>query len=371
MPVPATLQMPAVVTRSIKITGKRAVSFNESPYNFAAQHYRWPGQKWLASADFPPLLANPAEEWVAFLLECDGPSPFFMGDPARPKPRGTYGPNMLKYSQNFDNAAWAASGVVVTPNNVLNPLGTANDADTCVFGEDNPDPQEDVLGILEQVLIPSMFGTYRFIGSIFAKAPAGTVAGSLQLTMPGKGVVASKGFLATTQWQRFNYLVNLPPAPRWSSLGTDLEMRFGITTNVAGATLHLWGAQFEPVLPFTLEPSAYVRVDGRPQVNGAGQTGMSLSIDNFTNFSGDAFKKGDYFQLGVGDAARLYKFTQDINAAGAVKIWPALRSSPADNAELYVHNCAAPFVLATGSEADWQIDEAMSYGIKFNAMEKV
>ena len=77
---------------------------------------------------------------------------------------------------------------------------------------------------------------------------------------------------------------------------------------------------------------------GTPVVNGAGQTGSTLQLRNFTPSAAGVVRPGDYFQLGNGASSRLYRVpgvtAYDADAGGLVTIdiWPALRG-PSVNAD--------------------------------------
>ena len=79
---------------------------------------------------------------------------------------------------------------------------------------------------------------------------------------------------------------------------------------------------------------------GTPLVNGGSQTGTTLNIDGAPNSATGYLKAGDYIQLGSGSGTQLYKVLADANSNGSgqvsLDIWPALRSSPADNATVVV-----------------------------------
>jgi len=111
---------------------------------------------------------------------------------------------------------------------------------------------------------------------------------------------------------------------------------------------------------------------GTPVVKGASQTGYDLITDGWTFSQTGIMKAGDWFQLGTGSSARLYKVVVDANSDGSgdstITIWPKLRSSPADNAALVVTGPVGRFVLAS-NETDWSIDGASIYGISFSAVE--
>lgn len=111
---------------------------------------------------------------------------------------------------------------------------------------------------------------------------------------------------------------------------------------------------------------------GTPLVKGASQTGYDLITDGWTNSQTGIMKAGDWFQLGTGSSARLYKVVVDADSNGSgeatLTIWPKLRSSPADNAALAVTSPVGRFMLAS-NETEWSIDQASFYGLSFNAVE--
>ena len=110
---------------------------------------------------------------------------------------------------------------------------------------------------------------------------------------------------------------------------------------------------------------------GTPLVNGAGQTGETLTIDGFS--AGATAKRGDYFQIGTGGGARLYKVLADATAAAGamtLDIWPRLRESPADNAVVVTSNTVGLFRLAS-NDSEWNVNEATVYGITFGAVEAI
>jgi hypothetical protein len=92
--------------------------------------------------------------------------------------------------------------------------------------------------------------------------------------------------------------------------------------------------------------------------NGAGQTGNTLNVDSMTPNTAIALA-GDYFQLGSGDAARLYMFTEDLAAdalgEGIATFEPNLRLSPAEAETLNVTNPLGAFRLAENT-VSWSAD---------------
>jgi hypothetical protein len=113
---------------------------------------------------------------------------------------------------------------------------------------------------------------------------------------------------------------------------------------------------------------------GTPVVNGASQTGQSLTVDGLPASATGYLLAGDYIQLGGGSSATLHKVLQNVdsNALGqaTIELWPYVRTSPADGATILVSNAQGVFRL-TNNQADWSIDSASVYGISFAAVEAV
>ena len=107
---------------------------------------------------------------------------------------------------------------------------------------------------------------------------------------------------------------------------------------------------------------------GTPVVNGASQTGDALNIDGAPNSKTGYLKAGDY----IGISNRLYMVLNDAssNATGQVSldIWPALRSSPADNATVILTSPKTSFRLA-GEIPDWAYDSAGYYHMQIRFLE--
>lgn len=113
---------------------------------------------------------------------------------------------------------------------------------------------------------------------------------------------------------------------------------------------------------------------GTPLVFGGSQTGNNLVIDGAPAGADGYLLKGDYIQLGSGLTTRLYKnlATVDTDSAGeaTLTLWPRLRTSPADNDAVVV--AGAKGIWRLGSVlTEWDIDEAVLYGISIRAVEAV
>lgn len=113
---------------------------------------------------------------------------------------------------------------------------------------------------------------------------------------------------------------------------------------------------------------------GTPVVNGAAQTGDSLTIDGCPNSATGYLKAGDYIQLGGGSSATLHKVLSDVNtnASGQANLdlWPSIRTAPADNATVVVTDAKGLFRLAS-NQTNWSINEASIYGVNFAALEAI
>ena len=90
-------------------------------------------------------------------------------------------------------------------------------------------------------------------------------------------------------------------------------------------------------------------IAGTPLVNGASQTGNTLTIDGCT--VGTTLLAGDFFSVN----SELKMVTADVTADGAgamsITFEPPLRSSPADNAALTTTRPTARFMLQEDVQA--------------------
>lgn len=111
---------------------------------------------------------------------------------------------------------------------------------------------------------------------------------------------------------------------------------------------------------------------GTPLVYGADQTGSELITDGWTTSTTGILKAGDWIQLGTGSATRLYKVLADANSDGSgiatLDIYPNLRQSPADNAQIIKSSPKGQWRLSS-NDTNWSIDEASIYGITFACVE--
>lgn len=86
---------------------------------------------------------------------------------------------------------------------------------------------------------------------------------------------------------------------------------------------------------------------GTPLVKGASQTGQTLLTDGWTISQTGILLAGDFFQLGSGSTAKLYKVVSDVNSDGSgnatIDFAPKIVTAPADNAAITVINPVGVF----------------------------
>lgn len=111
---------------------------------------------------------------------------------------------------------------------------------------------------------------------------------------------------------------------------------------------------------------------GTPLVKGGSQTGDSLLTDGWTPSIAGILKAGDWIQLGSASSTRLHKVLDDVNSDSGgnatLQIWPALRSSPADNATITVNNAKGRWRLSS-NDINYNIEAGKIYGMTFACME--
>lgn len=189
-----------------------------------------------------------------------------------------------------------------------------------------------------------------------------TVIGPNQVTLTAENVVSSSMSPFTFQEQlirhageRWSASVSIPPVHRdlaepWIAFLLSLNGRQG--TFLLG----------DPNAKSPRGGATYVTV------NSANAQASELTI---ASISGGTLKAGDYFQLGSGDAARLYKILNDVDSAGdTINVWPRLRFSVATGVSLTLNDTVGRFRLSD-SRTSWNINEASSYGISFDCVEAI
>jgi hypothetical protein len=146
--------------------------------------------------------------------------------------------NLLTYSEQFDNAAWSKTGVVVTANSTVAPDGLTT-ADTLAgTGASN----------VQQTYTTATNGTYTY--SVWLKTSSGTATVGLRIdstgATPATGTVST--VTARTTWQRFSVTQTFTGTP--SNIKPVILPGNGSTATVIG-----WGAQ----LVLASNPQVYTR----------------------------------------------------------------------------------------------------------------
>lgn len=158
----------------------------------------------------------------------------------------------------------------------------------------------------------------------------------------------------------------------WEAEVTMPPMKRADAEQIAAFLLKMNGVYGTFLLGDPLNTSPRGVGTGTPLVKGANQTGNSLITDGWTAGQTGILKAGDWLQIGTGSNTRLHKVLSDANSDGSgnatFDIWPSLRSSPADNAAIYVNSTKGQWRLASNA-TEYNIDEAAIYGFTFACVE--
>ena len=373
--------------RSVSFRASNAVAYSMSPFTFAGQAHKYPGQMWEADITLPPMHRSNAEQWNAFLMSLNGQAgTFLLGDPNGCVPRGSalsFKKNLLTKTEQFDDAVWTKGGATASTNIFVAPDGK-NTAD----------------GLIED----SSLGSHSIQDSVSC-TPLTTYSVSLYVKFVSGGREAVRlrlgddtGFISDarvdlTDGTLYNpsssnsisgYLDNgwlrVSVTGTTSATATSVNLTLELLESADSSVTYqgdgtsgvaIWGAQLEEGSVAT-EYQPIADAYG-PFVNGAGQTGSELIIDGASPNEDGYLKAGDYIQLGSNSSARLHKVLADVatddDGNATIDIWPAIRTSPADNATVIIENTVGKFRLAENMTG-WNADVAQ-YGITFSAMEAV
>ena len=287
-------------------------------------------------------------------------------------PQIQYRDNQILSSQIFDTT-WTKSGTpVVTDNNGTAPDGTTTAA---LINDDDGAGNES---ILQNITIADDSTTWVF--SFYVKE--GTAA-ILQFNMQFIG--GSAGTQTTTfTWSTHAVSGGGSPVAedvgggwwrisdsRTNDSSGNVTFRPAIfpagTPNNTG-TVEVWGAQLtNTALPINYVATTAASVDAQAPTSGD----LVLYTDGWVPSSG-VLNAGDYIQIGTGSTSRLHKVTSDVTSDAhgnaAIDIWPGLREVPSDNAVLYTDKPVGTFRLSANNQS-WDINEAVHYGLGFDAEE--
>lgn len=189
------------------------------------------------------------------------------------------------------------------------------------------------------------------------------------VTLAGRSVVGESrdgyaGGRLTYEWpgQWWEALVNLAPMTRdeaeaWNVFRLKLNGKRGtfLLGDPNGATPR----------------GSAAATPGTPLVAGGSQTGSEMVIDGLPTSVSGYLLEGDYIQLGSGSNSRLYKSLTDVDTDGSgqatLTLWPNVQTAPDDNDPVVVSGAVGLFSLPD-NYMPWDIDEALFYGISFNAV---
>ena len=196
-----------------------------------------------------------------------------------------------------------------------------------------------------------------------------THTGIRQITLRAVNVTALSESVFTLRQQVFKH-----SGERWEAEVTLPQMARSDAEQWVAWLLSMRGREGTFLLGDPLGATPRGSAGGTPRVNGASQTGDSISIDGCTASQTGWLKAGDYIQLGSGAGSSLHKVLQDVSSNGAgqatIDVWPSIRTAPADNSTVVVSAGKGVFRLATSS-TEWSINEIAHWGIVFPAVEAI
>ena len=196
-----------------------------------------------------------------------------------------------------------------------------------------------------------------------------THTGIRQITLRAVNVTAVSESVFTLRQQVFKH-----SGERWEAEVTLPQMARSDAEQWVAWLLSMRGREGTFLLGDPLGGTPRGSAGGTPRVNGANQTGDSISIDGCTASQTGWLKAGDYIQLGSGAGSSLHKVLQDVSSNGAgqatIDVWPSIRTAPADNSAVVVNNAKGVFRLATSS-TEWSINEIAHWGVVFPAVEAI
>ena len=110
-------------------------------------------------------------------------------------------------------------------------------------------------------------------------------------------------------------------------------------------------------------------------LNGAIAVGdTSIDVDCSNNNLTDAFKAGDYIQIGTGSNARLYMITDDANTnstgGATLEIQPPVKKASASGSTVVVDNPVGVFRMDS-DDLGWDANHVSVFGISFSFTEVV
>lgn len=105
---------------------------------------------------------------------------------------------------------------------------------------------------------------------------------------------------------------------------------------------------------------------GTPLISGNVNGGSSILTKGWTANTQHVLLPCDWIQIDNHLYMVLSDENSDATGAASFDIWPDLQTAPLDNTAIIVSNAQGIFRLG-GNETSWEVDEALTIGLQFNA----
>lgn len=185
------------------------------------------------------------------------------------------------------------------------------------------------------------------------------------------GIISPESFVAVTespwtgqqqvqanQGQRWNFSIVLPIMSKADAM---IWQAFFMALNGREGTF-LMGS------PDIAAPAGLI--GGSPQINGVGQSGQTINIDNATHSVTGWLKAGDAVQFGTGATSRLYRQLVDTNSDSSgnvvLTLWPKVTQGniPVDNSAVITSNPKA-LCRMLNDNVPFNVNNALQYNHQF------
>ena len=182
----------------------------------------------------------------------------------------------------------------------------------------------------------------------------------IQLVMVNSVAVSTSPF--TGQQQVYKH-----QGSRWSASIALVPMLREEAEEWIAALGSLYGQYGTMLLGDPSGQTARGTISGSPTVNGASQTGTTLTVNAITG----TLLAGDYIQLGTGSTSRLHKVLEDVASGGtSIEIFPRLRESPANAAAISYSSTKGLFRLAKSTSPFTYVSPKLA-SITFDVVEAI
>jgi hypothetical protein len=344
--------------QKIKLSGVTQASMSQSPFSGGQQIFEWPAEWWLADVTLPPMTRAGAEPWNAMLLALRGRSgTLLLGDSAVIYPQGSIlRKNLVRDSDVGSlNFYWAF-------NASLPIVGGAGAVSGNGFRYTGTGAASGFVFTSSQIIEVVPGKQYSFSGYIDAThVTSGT---------PGWHIFSPDILTSYITFQQTAGVSGRVSGSWVAPVGVKQVVALCDTDNctVANATsLTFSNPQLEVGALTAYQTSDASLVSG---TNASGSKTLAIrnGIPSLTQY----VRAGDYIQVGTGTTQRLYKSLTDQATDGSgnltMDIFPRLRETLVDTTPFVIERCKGSFRLAS-NQRGWDTDEALIYGVQFQAIE--